>query len=365
MGENQKRGELSLVYILNLLLKKVKWLILIALIGAFVGAGVGILTTYDKKYYGTTIKYFVNPTGKTSKPDENEDENLSFGLYGTYPQPIMDSMITILSSEKFSKDLVKSKVDDLYIYIPEKGADTELNGLIDDANAKRDAYAQKQEEVSSLQTAWENETDITEKAALLIQLTTARAEQTEAKALAVTASDKVYNKWTQTDDFRKMVERVNESVSFSYITQADSDKGVELDALALPFIYVNISVLNDKDFSELLYQFVNESVEPCVIEHMWHPEDYIETKCYKLTVFDEIKQTNQGETTSTAIKYGVLLALGAAVVACLVFVYIDLADKRIRNLDQVSEDLQIPLLGVIPTILVEETQGKENAEVKK
>jgi hypothetical protein len=30
-----------------------------------------------------------------------------------------------------------------------------------------------------------------------------------------------------------------------------------------------------------------------------------------------------------------------------------------------NEDLQIPLLGVIPTILVEETQGKANAEVKK
>ena len=361
MGENQKRGELSLVYILNLLLKKVKWLILIALIGAFVGAGAGILTTYDKKYYGTTVKYFVNPTGKTSTSDDIS----TFGLYGTYGQPIMDSMVTLLSQQSFSAMMVMSKVDDLYVYIPEKGADTQLNALIDDANAKRDAYAQKQEEVSSLQTAWENETDATEKAALLVQLTTARSQQTEAKTLAVNASNKVYNNWTRTNDFRKMVERVNKSVSFSYITQADSKNNTDLEALALPFIYVNVSVLNDEEFANLVYTFINISVPPFVEENMWKPGEYTESKCDRMNIFDDVQQTNQGETTSTAVKYGVLLALGAAVVACLIFVYIDLADKRIRNLDQVSEDLQIPLLGVIPTILVEETQGKANAEVKK
>jgi hypothetical protein len=254
-------------------------------------------------------------------------------------------------------------MDDLYVYIPEKGNDTALNTLIDDANTKREAYFTKQTEISSLRNDYDATTDTAEKATLWAQIQAKEIEEATLKTDAVEASNKVYQKWTRTEDFRAMVKRVNKSVSFSYITQADSNKDIDLDALALPFIYVNISVLNDKAFADLLYMFVNISVEPFVQENMWKPGEYTETKCDRLTLFDEIKQTNQGQISSTAVKYGILLALGALVVACLIFIYIDLSDKRLRDLDQVSEDLQIPLLGVIPTILVEETEM--NAEVKK
>ena len=356
MGETQKHSEISLVYIFKLLLSKLKWLVLIALVGVFVGAGVGVLRTYNKKYYGTTIKYFVNPTGKTT----TNDDISSFGLYGTYDKPIMDAIVTVLSQQHFSTMMALSKVDDLYIYIPEKGNDAELNTLIDTANTTRETYFAKTDALDALYEQYEA-ADATEKATLLLQIAAAETEKADAKQEAVTAQNKLYQKWTQTEEFHAFVNRINASVSFWNITQDDS---VYSRTIALPFIYVNISVLNDQAFADLLYTFVCVSVPPFVVENMWKPGEYTETKCDRMNIFDDVSQTNQGETTSTAVKYGVLLGIAALFVACSIFVYIDLADKRLRNIDQVSEDLQIPLLGVIPTILVEETEQQTEKEAK-
>lgn len=73
---------------------------------------------------------------------------------------------------------------------------------------------------------------------------------------------------------------------------------------------------------------------------------------------------NAGETASTTIKYGILCAAASFVVACIAFVVIDVSDSRIRELDQVSEDLKIPLLGVIPSILIPE-KNKEKSDKSK
>lgn len=356
MGETQKHSEISLVYIFKLLLSKLKWLVLITLIGVFVGAGAGVLKTYDKKYYGTTIKYFVNPTGKTT----TNDDISNFGLYGTYDKPIMDAIVTVLSQQHFSTMMALSKTDDLYIYIPEKGSDAELNALIDTANTTREAYFAKADALTALHKQYEA-ADAAEKVALLSQIATAETEKADAKTEAITAQNKLYEVWTQTEAFHTFVNRINTSVTFSNITQEDSAYS---RTIALPFIYVNISVLNDEAFAELLYTFVSISVPPFVMENMWKPGEYTETKCDRMNIFDTVSQTNQGETISTAVKYGVLLGVAALFISCLIFIYIDLADKRLRNIDQVSEDLQIPLLGVIPTILVEQTEQQTEKEAK-
>ena len=152
MGETQKHSEISLVYIFKLLLSKLKWLVLITLVGVFVGAGAGVMKTYDKKYYGTTIKYFVNPTGKTT----TNDDISSFGLYGTYDKSIMDAIVTVLSQQHFSTMMALSKMDDLYIYIPEKGNDAALNALIDTANTTREAYFAKTDALDALYEQYES-----------------------------------------------------------------------------------------------------------------------------------------------------------------------------------------------------------------
>jgi hypothetical protein len=51
-------------------------------------------------------------------------------------------------------------------------------------------------------------------------------------------------------------------------------------------------------------------------------------------------------------------------VACIAFVIIDVSDSRIRELDQVSENLKIPLLGVIPSILIPETTTEKPVKTK-
>ena len=69
-------------------------------------------------------------------------------------------------------------------------------------------------------------------------------------------------------------------------------------------------------------------------------------------------------TGKSAIKFAVLFALMAVVIASVVVIIIDRSDKRVRDYDQVSRMLNIPLLGVIPSI-AEESMNAWNNEMKK
>ena len=62
MEENiRTQEEISLGDIFRILLRKIKVLVLALVIGAVVGAGFGVVRTYNVKYYGTTMQFYVNP----------------------------------------------------------------------------------------------------------------------------------------------------------------------------------------------------------------------------------------------------------------------------------------------------------------
>ena len=361
MGETKnKNGELSLVDIFRLLFRKMKWLILITLIGAFVGAGLGFIKTYDKKYYGTTIKFFVNPSGKTS---EGETEN-QYSIYGTYGQSVMDTMITLLSSEPFAATMLETKDENgVHVYLPKQGDDETLNALIEQANTARNDLKAKLQTQKQAYTALSIATD-SEKAAAQAAYDAATAVVEETLPTARQATEKVYEYWRGKPSYVEMLKKIDKCLTFSYITQADSDGTTLNEDLVLPFIYLKISVLNDVQFAQNLYDWATLSVPSFVENKMWEPSGYSSTSCSQITLYDGIKQTNAGETTSTTIKYGILCAAASFVVACIAFVVIDVSDSRIRELDQVSEDLKIPLLGVIPSILIPE-KNKEKSDKSK
>lgn len=346
MKETHNRSnQLTLTGIFRLLLRKLKWLILVAVVGAVLGAGFGVFRTYNKKYYGTTIKFFVNPI----KPDSGvtgETEN-QYSIYGTYGQSVMDTMITLLSSEAFAVELLQTTdANGVHLYLPQAGEDATLNALIAQAETSRAALSQK------------------------IAAGAEQAEIDAAAAAASTASQKVYARWQGTSSYVDMLWRIQSGVTFSYITQADSEGSTLAEDLVLPFIYVNISVLNDEAFANYLYDSICLSVPSYVEENMWEPSGYSATSCTPISLYDQVARTNQGVVKSTAVKYAMLLGAAAFAAACVIFVILDIFDSRIRDLDQVSEDLKIPLLGVIPSIVIvgqktEKNDKKEKTEVKK
>ncbi|MBQ7879033.1 MAG: hypothetical protein IJ317_00125, partial [Clostridia bacterium] len=126
------------------------------------------------------------------------------------------------------------------------------------------------------------------------------------------------------------------------------------------FIYVKISVLNDKDFAELLLERILIVLPEYVEANMAVPTGYIGTNCQKITRLDKVTLLNSGYTVSTALKYALILCAAAFVVACITVVVIDRSNKKLRDYERTMENFKIPVLGVIPTINHEhETDGSE------
>ncbi len=166
------------------------------------------------------------------------------------------------------------------------------------------------------------------------------------------------------EDYISMLRKVMESVSYSYLKNGESIDDV--NNLAKSFIYVKISVLNNKDFAEALLQRVKKAVPAYVEEHMFKPQGYEGTSCTQLTIVDSIELTNPGYMTSQAVKYAALAGIAALAVACLVIILIDRSDNRLRDYESVMNDFGVPVLGVIPTIasLEEDVQNKAKEKAK-
>lgn len=184
-----------------------------------------------------------------------------------------------------------------------------------------------------------------------------KEDSIEKLAEAQEATEKAVDKWQTMDVYTELVEQNKKSVSFSYYDE--DEKPENLEDLARSFIYVNISVLNDKAAAEELYQKVLEIVPIFVGENMAVPSGYSGTKCRRITRDDSIQQTNEGYMLSTAVKYGLLMGVVAFAVACVAVVLLDRSDKRLRNYEQTMYAFNLPILGVIPNIERDEEENRK------
>ena len=151
-------------------------------------------------------------------------------------------------------------------------------------------------------------------------------------------------------EYKAFLYKIKNSVKFSYI--AEEEDLEDAINLARSFIYVDISVLGDenKEFANKLVGCVRDTVIPYVEENMIVPDGYKGTSCTEITTVSEIELTTPLHTTKTAIKYALIAAAAALVIACVVVIIIDRSDKRVRDYEQVARQLNIPVLGVVPTI---------------
>lgn len=399
MDENaQAQDEISLVYIFKLLLTKIKLLLIVLLVGAFVGAGLGFLKTFNKKEYGTTIEFYVNPRLDRTSSTEVESQ---YGVYGAYGRHVMDNMVKLLSSELFAEQLLLDEATGL----PKTGDNAELDAKTAVAlQAKKDAetavataesaleilndlntqYRTKTTEVNTLWSQYRNlhpsddlnTTPTKQKDA--IELNNAIDEQTllkqqvekaqedltvaedTAKNARKNAEDTKANAldlWRETyANYGEQLDLVLDSISYSYYDENTSEN---VSDLARSFIYVKVAVMNDEDLAKDFYARIIKLVPEFVETNMAVPSGYDGTNCQRITRSDKITRTNGDLMMKTAIKYGLLLAAASIVVACVVLIVVDRSDKRLRNVEQITETFNIPVLGVIPTIQKEEEKPAE------
>lgn len=182
----------------------------------------------------------------------------------------------------------------------------------------------------------------------------------DKKPEGVTLSD-----WQKTDNYKKQLDRFSGHVSYSYLdSKVESD---EANNLARSFIYVKISVLNDKDLAEEIYERVITVVPEYVEANMPVPTEYEGTNCQRISRMDEVTLLNPNQTVNQAIKYAVLFALACVVIACVIIIIVDRSDKRIRDEETIVRLFNVPVLGVVPTVddLVEQTTIKQNEQRTK
>ena len=417
--KTQAQDEISLSEILKLFLRKIKVLVLALLVGAFVGAGLGFVTTFNVETYGSTIEFYVNPRLDRDASSEIESQ---YGVYGAYGRHVMDNMVRLLSSELFAEQLLLNPETGLPF---ENEANPELNEKIAVAKEAQKTASQKianaqnlsntlsetntlvSETNTELNAKWatyrnaklsedatinlssspalikkengdslnEDEIEINDLYNLLTKykedvktlkesLKTANAEANSAAATADEKEEEAIELWRETDElYEARLTAIMKSAKYSYYNEDEVTDKVE--DLARSFIYVEISVLNGEDFAKGLRNRIIEVVPEFVEDNMAIPSGYDGTNCQRITRSDAIVRTNSGAMLSAIVKYAMLLAIVALIVACVAVIIIERSDKRLRSLDQVTETFNVPVLGVIPKINVQGTEKNQTTQEAK
>ena len=396
MEENiRTQEEISLGEIFKILWRKVKVLIFALLIGAIVGGSVGVLATMNEKYYGTTVEFYVNP-----KKDESVISNESqYGVYGAYGRHVMDNMTKLLASESFAEQLLldddglptKFLSDENRAEIDKKIAEAGTpiatkKSAVKTAEDAREATAAAQVAYNEKVKDWESELKVlTAGGASITEIEVAREQclgeassalksAQDAEELAVLAETKAIEAcndaveavralWRETEIYEELIITVTESINYRYYDETETD----VDDLARSFIYVKISVLNDEKLANDLFDQLLIMLPRYVEKNMAIPSGYIGTNCQRITRLNEVEQTNSGHMLKTSIKYALLFGAMAFVIACVVVIVVDRSNTRLRNYEATMEKFNVPVLGVIPTIIESEKteESKSDSEVQK
>ena len=411
--KTQMQNEISLTDVLKMFLRKLKVLILALLIGTFVGAGFGVLSTYNVKTYGSTIEFYVNPRLDRDASTQIESQ---YGVYGAYGRHVMDNMVRLLSSELFAEQLLLNPETGLPYETEEdsvlnekiaaakqakaneanKIADvqnmnltlSDTNILISDINtelnAKWSSYrnaklelgvtissspalidsatTEEELEINSLYTTLNAYKETVK--TLKEEIKAANIVANNAAEIADEKTEEALEEWRTTDElYDARLTAIMKSVTYYYYEETALETKVE--DLARSFIYVDISVTNGESFAKGLRQRIVEVVPQFVEANMAIPSGYDGTSCQRITRSDAIKRTNEGAMLATAIKYAVLLAIVSLVAACVVVIIVERSDKRLRTIEQVSDTFNLPVLGVIPTIGNDQADGEKSEEAHK
>ncbi len=125
MEQQMQTEELTLLDVFKILLKKIKLILIILLASVVVGGTLGTLLTLNQDYYGTEIWFYINPQKKLS-----DEEDSTYGVYGSYGDNVMDTMTKLLESDLFTEQLVEGWDKTPVKYLPDGSLNPEYKQFI-------------------------------------------------------------------------------------------------------------------------------------------------------------------------------------------------------------------------------------------
>lgn len=360
MSENIER-EISLVDICKKLLKRIKLLIIIALVGGVLGGAFGFLTNFNKKYYGSNLEFYLS-----EKPADTEILNLlnsdSFAeilLLNEYGLPKMD-----VESDEY-KDLLdkrapleaanqaianyKAQLQTLPAVVEnEKKEYEEASNAYEEAFNRWSVYASSQSDKINADTLAAYQKDLDDKynakttegeqyyakekelTIAKVNLNNAKAEQQKAKADFDKAANSVLTAWRQDKKVQKKIKLIDESVKYSF---KNAKNGVSYS------LSVRVSVLNDEAFAKVLVEELKAKLPAYVAENVHVEKETTATgeKIEKdvsvshLSTFNKVELLNGGQALKQAILYAILLGIAACVIGCVYVVCTDKSKEEQEN----------------------------------
>jgi hypothetical protein len=162
------------------------------------------------------------------------------------------------------------------------------------------------------------------------------------------AIEVVLTQWRKDSKYASNLHAFQNAIRYSYL--GDNEDADDANNLARSFIYVHISVLNQEEFAKDLLTRVKRSVPEYIEQNMIVPTDYEGTSCTRITRNDDICRTNPNFRRNQSIKYAIVTAFAAGVIAAVLIIFIDAQDKRLRDYEVITRKLKVPVLGISPTI---------------
>lgn len=163
----------------------------------------------------------------------------------------------------------------------------------------------------------------------------------------------------QAQVYTKYLRAVKGSMAFSY----KQDGSMEIDVTdteSRSFIYVSVKVLEtqvfDKEFTRNLIERIQIVIPELVETKMYKPDGYEKTGCSLVSLYPVVELLNENYALTETIKFALLLGVAAFAIVCVVILLLDRMDKRLRDTDFIEKKWNVPVLGMIPHIEIEEEQ---------
>ncbi len=171
--------------------------------------------------------------------------------------------------------------------------------------------------------------------------------------------------WAKTTKYKTLHAKFSAATHFSFLLATEDRENA--NKFARSFIYANIDVYGDANhaFGNETYEILKDVVPEYVEANMAIPAGYTGTNCQRISRNDFVVQKNVGYTRSQAIKSAFLMAPAVGVIACIAIIIVDRSDKRLRDVDVITREFQVPILGIVPTIEMNENTVKNNTANKQ
>ena len=301
--QEQKQNEIGIADIFRILLKKIRLLLIVLIVGAIVGGLFGFFRYKDEKFYGSEVKYeisiratttFYENGVQTGAPEPDAAPNY------VYKEEHLSMLVDHLNSDNFLLEILKE-------FAPESVVqNVTVNGEVD-----------------------LDDDSVTEEA--------------KAKFLS-------YMKFVSSSISYSYDHSVNPN-AFSMLVSVKNDEeaAAKLLKAAKKLVQEEVSGTKDEEGNILRPGRIIVPASTKTVEgNRWAVTSYT-AECDPMTI-NRSHELNAGYAKKKTILFAALFGLGALIVACVIAVIADNSDERLRDYESFSKSLGVPVLGVIPSI---------------